>query len=52
MEREVKSIEEASLENARVINTDKGHRIVPGGGMGSWDFKGLRKSVVDTLDPS
>ena len=50
MEREVKSIEEANLENARVINTEKGHRILPGGGMGSWDFDGLRRSVVDTLD--
>lgn len=50
MEREVKAIEEANLENARVVNTEKGHRILPGGGMGSWDFNGLRKSVVDTLD--
>jgi len=50
MEREVKAIEEANLENASFVNTAKGHRIMPAGGMGSWDFDGLRKSVVDTLD--
>jgi hypothetical protein len=50
MEREVKAIEEANLENASFINTEKGHRIMPAGGMGSWDFDGLRKSVVDTLE--
>lgn len=50
MEREVKAIEEANLENASFVNTEKGHRIMPAGGMGSWDFDGLRKSVVDTLD--
>ena len=31
-------------------NTSKGHRIVPSGGIGSWDFDGLRKSVVSQLD--
>ena len=50
MEREVKAIEEANLENASFVNTEKGHRIMPAGGMGSRDFDGLRKSVVDTLD--
>ena len=50
MEREVKTIEEADLTHAKVINTTKGHRIVPGGGIGSWDFEGLRKSVVSQLD--
>lgn len=49
MEREVKAIEEADLQNAKVINTSKGHRIVPGGGLGSWDFEGLRKSIVGQL---
>jgi len=50
MEREVKSIEEADLTNAKVINTEKGHRIIPSGGLGSWDFDGLRKSVISQLD--
>ena len=50
MEREVKEREEADLSHAKVINTPKGHRIVPSGGLGSWDFDGLRKSVVSQLD--
>jgi len=50
MEREVKSIEEADLTNAKVVNTQKGHRIIPSGGLGSWDFDGLRKSVISQLD--
>jgi hypothetical protein len=50
MEREVKAIEEADLSHAKVVNTSKGHRIVPSGGIGSWDFDGLRKSVVSQLD--
>ena len=50
MEREVKAIEEADLVNAKVVNTPKGHRIVPSGGLGSWDFDGLRKSVTSQLD--
>jgi len=50
MEKEVKAIEEADLTHAKVINTPKGHRIIPSGGIGSWDFDGLRKSVMYQLD--
>jgi len=50
MEKEVRTIEEADLINAKVVNTAKGHRIIPTGGLGSWDFDGLRKSVISQLD--
>ena len=49
MERHVNEIENADLSKATVVNTTQGHRIIPGGGIGSWDFDGLRASVIDQL---